>query len=238
MPSPVNEKDQYSFPAFETDSHPKHPERRSSDEDGTLRDEGYEMDEEDLDQRNRLRVYPSYAQGQDYIEKSNRHEMSPSAQREQSRRLDDDLEMLRVERVASATRSNTNSMGRERSMARSRSRQNVEPADDFDIDTTPIHEKTKIYSPPANPTTKFARFFARIHQSSYLVRWFTYITPLAVLLLIPTFLGRWVFRDASVGGVRLVWFGIWLEIVWLTLWLGRVSGEDPMLSITLTRHRS
>lgn len=81
--------------------------------------------------------------------------------------------------------------------------------DDFDIGTTPIHEKTKIYQPPANPTTKLSRAFKRIHNSSFLVRYFFYISPLAIVLLLPTMLGQFVFPTANVGGVKLFWFGIW-----------------------------
>jgi len=149
--------------------------------------------------------------------------MSPAAQREQSRRLDDDLEMLRVERVISIADREAASIGRSRSMNRSRSRTAGEPIDDFDVDTTPIHEKTKVYQPPANPSTKFAKFFKKVHNSSWLVRYFVYISPLAILLLIPVLLGLLVFKRTTVGGVELFWFGIWLEIVWLTLWAGRVS---------------
>ena len=33
-----------------------------------------------------------------------------------------------------------------------------------------------------------------------------------------------LFRS-SVGGVQMVWFCIWLEIVWLTLWAGRILAK-------------
>lgn len=232
MSTPIQEKDQYSFPAFAPDppigghntqnSHNINNDRRSSDEDGTL--QGQDNDEID---RNHLRVTTSYVDGPDHLhrlEKENRSPMSLSQQREQTRRLDDDLEMLRAERVVSiAERTNDDSIGRTKSMARSRSRTAAEPVDDFDVDTTPLHEKTKIYKPPAHPTTKFAKIFKKIHNSVFLVRWFFYITPLTLLLLIPTLFGLLLFDTATVGDVELFWFGIWLEIVWLTLWLGRVS---------------
>ncbi|KAK2629467.1 hypothetical protein QTJ16_000287 [Diplocarpon rosae] len=225
MSTPLHEKEQYSFPAFAPDdpSHSSHnnQEQRSSDEDGTLHSE----DESD---RNHLRVTTSHATGQqDHLDR-NRSPISLSAQRAQSRRLDDDLEMLRAERVvSSAERSNNNnSIGRSKSLARSRSRAAAEPLDDFDIDTTPIHEKTKIYKPPAHPTTKLAKVFKSIHNSVFLVRWFFYIAPLAALLTIPIIIGFVTFKDASVGGVKLAWFGIWLEIVWLTLWLGRLIAKS------------
>ncbi|KAH7398038.1 mechanosensitive ion channel-like protein [Cadophora sp. MPI-SDFR-AT-0126] len=226
MSTPIQEKEQYSFPAFapngpNNNQYTQINDRRSSDEDGTL--QGHDNDEID---RNHLRVTTSYADGPDYIERDNRSPMSLSQQREQSRRLDDDLEMLRAERVVSnAERTNDDSIGRSKSMARSRSRTAVEPVDDFDVDTTPLHEKTKIYKPPAHPTTKFAKVFKKIHNSIFLVRWLFYITPLTLLLLIPTLFGKFLFEDASVGGVELFWFGIWLEIVWLTLWLGRIIAK-------------
>jgi small-conductance mechanosensitive channel len=110
-------------------------------------------------------------------------------------------------------------------MARSRSRTNVEPIDDFDVSTTPIHEKAKIYQPPEHPATKVASFFKKVHNSSWLIRYFIYITPLTLILLIPLLLGAITYRDSTVGGVRLLWFSIWLEIVWLTLWAGRILAK-------------
>jgi len=225
MSTPIQEKEQYSFPAFAPNAPNSNQntqnDRRSSDEDGTL--QGQENDEID---RNHLRVTTSYVDGPDYIDRDNRSPMSLSQQREQSRRLDDDLEMLRAERVVSiAERTNDDSLGRSKSMARSRSRTAAEPVDDFDVDTTPLHEKTKIYKPPAHPTTKFAKIFKKIHNSVFLVRWFFYITPVTLLLLIPTLFGKFLFEDTTVGGVELFWFGIWLEIVWLTLWLGRIIAK-------------
>lgn len=221
MSTPNHEKEQYSFPAFAPDppSNTQNNERRSSDEDGTLQDD-------DGADHNHLRVTTSYVNGQDHLErKENRSPMSLSQQREQSRRLDDDLEMLRAERVVSnaETSNMDDSLGRSKSMARSRSRTAAEPMDDFDIGTTPIHEKTKLYKPPEHPSTALAKWFKKIHNSVFLVRWFFYIAPFSALLAIPVILGATRFQTTGVGGVKLLWFGIWLEIVWLTLWLGRVS---------------
>ncbi|KAI9845463.1 MAG: hypothetical protein M1838_001725 [Thelocarpon superellum] len=153
-------------------------------------------------------------------------QLSPSGLREHNSRLDDDLELLRVERQASAaaTAQKQASLTHSQSNARSRQR-HVEPEDAFDIGTTPLHEKTNVYRPPENPSTRFARFFKRVHESSFLVRYFTYITPVVGVLLIPLLLGALVFTQATVGGVTLLWFSIWLEIVWLTLWAGRIVAK-------------
>lgn len=240
MSTPIQEKEQFSFPAFPADPHHTHhqepfrQERRSSDEDGTLGDEHpyeYHHDHHDhhnhQDQHvdnNHLRVATSFSHDPEYLSKRDQSPLSAAAQREQSRRLDDDLEMLRVERVISnEEKGDGSSMGRS---MRSRSRgPNREPIDDFDVDTTPIHEKTKIYRPPAHPATALAKFFKKVHGSSVLVRYFVYITPWTLLLLIPVLFGLFLFERATVGGVKLFWFGIWLEIVWLTLWLARVSDQ-------------
>ena len=151
------------------------------------------------------------------------HQMqSPSQTREQASRLDDDLAVLQIERGILDAESLDKGHSVTRSMQRVRSRRD-EPIDDFDAATNPLHEQAARYKPPANPTTKFSKFFKRVHNSSWLVRYFTYITPLVLLILIPLLVGALAFPDANVGGVELVWFSIWLMIVWLTLWAGRVS---------------
>ena len=61
-----------------------------------------------------------------------------------------------------------------------------------------------------------------IYSSSFLVRYFFYIVPVVLILLIPLLLGVFLFPDSTVGGVRMLWFCVWLEIIWLTLWGGRI----------------
>ncbi|CAD6446980.1 59b63122-6f05-4088-be6c-8e8ce4aaccde [Sclerotinia trifoliorum] len=242
MSTPILETEQYSFPAFSTDTQHNHhqessrQEHRSSDEDGTLRGEHPYDDnhdhhdhhhnhhhEQEMD-NNHLRVATSFTNDLEHLSKRSQSPLSAAAQREQSRRLDDDLEMLRVERVISIEeKEDTHSMGKSL-ISRSRGG-GAEPIDDFDVNTTPIHEKTKIYRPPAHPATKLAKFFKKVHGSSILVRYFVYITPVMLLLLIPLLFGLLLFENTTVGGVKLFWFGIWLEIVWLTLWLARIIAK-------------
>jgi hypothetical protein len=148
---------------------------------------------------------------------------SPSQAREEAHRLDDDLQMLQVEQqVSNANAEKDNELRPSKSMHRSRSRRD-ETVDDFDVATNPLHEKAAIYKPPEQPNTNLGKVFKKIHGSSFIIRYITYITPVVLILLIPLLLGALLFKEASVGGVRLVWFSIWLEIVWLTLWAGRVS---------------
>ena len=162
---------------------------------------------------------------------------SPSQNREEAHRLQDDLALLQVERLVSnqGTQGDSEKLGDR--MTRSRSRRS-EPVDEFDTATNPLHEKANLYKPPEHPTTSVAKFFKAVHNSSFIIRYFTYITPVVAILLIPLLLGALVFKKASVGGVKLLWFSVWLEIVWLTLWAGRVrdhisrSDWSPVLTLS------
>ena len=161
---------------------------------------------------------------------------SPSQTRAQEHRLNDDLALLQAERVVSRQPQSGANPTSSASIHRSRSRRS-DPVDEFDANTNPMHEKTAGYRQPEHPSTDFAKALKRIHNSSFLVRYFTYITPLVLLILIPLLLGALVFKDASVGGVSLLWFSIWLEIVWLTLWAARVSAILYCCSLVYTDRR-
>lgn len=150
---------------------------------------------------------------------------TPSARREQATRLEDDLMLLQAERVASRSTQGAEH-GEHASLGRSRSRR-TETVDEFDEATNPLHEKAAVYKPPERPNTKLSAIVKKIHQSSFIVRYFTYIVPVVLILLIPLLVGALRFKTANVGGVELMWFSIWLEIVWLTLWAGRVSVQPP-----------
>jgi hypothetical protein len=130
--------------------------------------------------------------------------------------------MLQIERQVSNQDASSRAFSHSRSLRGERAHRE-EPVDDFDIATNPLHEKTAIYKPPENPSTNVAKFFKRVHNSVWIVRYFTYITPMVLIILIPLLVGAFRFPNASVGGVKMMWFCIWLEIVWLTLWAGRVS---------------
>lgn len=205
MSTPVHEDEQPSF-------NQAHVTTRSSEEDGTYVGEGsVEPD------ANRLHVQTDAGP----TELSS--PLSPSRTREQEHLLDDNLAILKAEREATNAQvvENGATLNRTASMNRSRSKRS-DPVDEFDAATNPLHEKTSGYRPPEHPSTNFAKLIKRVHNSSILVRYFTYIVPVVLLLLIPVLLGALAFKGASVGGVSLMWFGVWLEIVFLTLFAGRV----------------
>lgn len=150
------------------------------------------------------------------------HSRYSASAREENTRLADDLAVTEAERVVSRSshdaQSKQSKKSRDHHTARSR-RSNV---DEFDEATNPLHERAAIYQPPERPTTKLARFIKTLHETSFVVRYLTYIVPLVVILLVPLLVGALAFPESNVGGVSLLWFSIWLEILWLTAWAGRV----------------
>ena len=159
---------------------------------------------------------------------------SASARREHAMRLEDDLAVLEAERVVSRSTQDHQeekaNPAENESISRSRSRRS-QTVDEFDEATNPLHEKAAVYNPPDNPNTNFAKLIKKLHGSSFVIRYLTYIVPLVLVLLIPLLVGALAYPNASVGGVELLWFSVWLEIVWLTLWAGRV--RSPLLSSSL-----
>ncbi|KAL9593707.1 MAG: hypothetical protein Q9219_007423 [cf. Caloplaca sp. 3 TL-2023] len=183
-------------------------QRNFDDDEGTLSGENDRI----------IHAHRASGDNQNYLE----WQPSQFQSREEEKRLTDDLALLQAERVASNAQ-NAPAVRLNNSASLRRSRSRVEPVDQFDVNTNPIHEKTATFRPPENPRGRFAKGFKRIHESNFLVRYFSYIVPIVLVILIPLLLGALVFKDATVGNVRLMWFCVWLEIVWLTLWSGRVS---------------
>jgi small-conductance mechanosensitive channel len=221
-----------ALPSYNVNSHRNLSQDKSSDEEGTVVDDfdhfGSNEKENVPVQRNRANSHLTVRS--EYEGEPIRGMPSPSQTREQAHRLEDDLEMVKIERQVSKQNemedlSQSKSRTGDSSMYRSKSRRREEHVDEFDEATNPVHEKTQVYTPVEHPSTGFGKFVKQIHGSNWLVRWVTYITPLTLILLIPLLLGVFVFPRASVGGVKLVWFMIWLEIVWLSLWAGRILAK-------------
>ena len=117
-----------SQPFYRLPDPPQIHERPSSDEDGTLQGE-----QEDP---NNLRVIPSYLDGSDSLD-IKRTRSSASASREQAQRVEDDMEMLKAEKVVShqIEVESEGGLGRSKTFlqkARSRGRTTVQEPDVFD----------------------------------------------------------------------------------------------------------
>ncbi|KAM5344996.1 hypothetical protein ACJ41O_010858 [Fusarium nematophilum] len=140
--------------------------------------------------------------------------MSPSEKRADASRLDDNLELLRVERAVSAEEQDGGSKMRNRT-------HNVEPEDAFNV---PIPSETFHPEKKRDPDAALLKFWMFLRKFPRFVRYTLYLFPGAALLLIPVLLGYFVYQndERDVGGVKLMWFGIWLEIVWGSLWVSRM----------------
>ncbi|KAF9699562.1 hypothetical protein EKO04_002393 [Ascochyta lentis] len=231
MTTPVNERPEPTY-NMDSNAHPPAPHQRSSDDDGTYVGEDLSHQHSNTSASAnppRLATGTRPRSGthltvETQYDHPNYQMQSPSQTREQASRLDDDLALLQIERGIIDAEALERGHSVSRSMQRVRSRRD-EPIDDFDAATNPLHEQAARYKPPENPTTKFSKFFKKLHNSSWVVRYFTYITPLVLIILIPILLGAFAFPNATVGGVELIWFSIWLMIVWLTLWAGRLLAK-------------
>ncbi|KAJ5363393.1 Mechanosensitive ion channel MscS [Penicillium brevicompactum] len=217
MSSPVEERKTF----MEKDKR-KDSDVSPTSDDGTCVTEPIDRDE----RLGGLRVDTSHAPDDDEPPRT------PSARREQATRLEDDLMCLQAERMTTRSTHEPEDEHDRNSINRARSRRS-EQVDEFDEATNPLHEKAAIYKPPEKPNTQIAVFVKKLHQSSWLVRYVTYISPVVILLLIPLLIGALEFPNASVGGVQLMWFSIWLEIVWLTLWAGRLVSKclPPVIGV-------
>lgn len=66
------------------------------------------------------------------------------------------------------------------------------------------------------------RIYSAVLNFSVITRYFIYVLPLAVLIGIPIIIGATAAQDAAIGGVRIVWFFTWIEVVWISLWVGKI----------------
>ncbi|POR33730.1 Putative MscS family protein [Tolypocladium paradoxum] len=156
--------------------------------------------------------------------------ISPSGQRAEASRLNDDLELLRAERLIT-------NQEQEELASKSKNRSHkAELEDAFNqrtVKETTVKQKNK--------DAALYKFWLFLKKFPRFVRYLVYLFPGAALLLIPVLIGALRFNPddklvGGTGGVQLMWFGIWLEIVWCSLWLSRmVTSLMPHLFYSFAR---
>ncbi|KPM38256.1 putative MscS family protein [Neonectria ditissima] len=139
--------------------------------------------------------------------------VSPSENRANATRFNDDLELLRIERAVSQEEDN-----------HSKRPHHVVPEDAFN---QPMPSETFHPEKKKDTDATMVKFWLFLRKFPRFIRYFVYLFPGAALLLIPVLLGALAFntKDRAVGGhggVYIMWFGIWLEIVWASLWVSRM----------------
>lgn len=149
--------------------------------------------------------------------------MSPSSEsREQATRLHDELTVLKLERATS----NDASPEIKPSQSRRLRPRDVREAEKEDVFNAP--DPSQAISPPQlqqpSPLNHVFRAYKKLPRG---IRYFFYMIPVAAVLLTPVLLGIFLPPDQRAviggpGGVELLWFGIWLEVVWLSLFAARI----------------
>lgn len=73
--------------------------------------------------------------------------------------------------------------------------------------------------------TRMGKIYHKILNFSIVTRYFLYVLPLALIIAIPIVIGATASPSATLGGVRIVWFFSWVEIVWLSLWVSKLVAK-------------
>lgn len=69
------------------------------------------------------------------------------------------------------------------------------------------------------------RIYFSILNFSVVTRYFIYVLPLAAMIAIPIIIGATAAPHAAIGGVRIVWFFTWIEVVWISLWVAKICAH-------------
>lgn len=73
--------------------------------------------------------------------------------------------------------------------------------------------------------TQMGKIYERILNFSVVTRYFLYVLPLALIIALPIIIGATAARKSRIGGVRIMWFFLWFEIVWLSLWVSKLAAK-------------
>jgi len=69
------------------------------------------------------------------------------------------------------------------------------------------------------------KLYIAIFNFSVFTRYFLYVLPLALTIAVPIVIGATFAKHATIGGVRIVWFFTWIEILWLSLWVSKLTAQ-------------
>ncbi|GAM83357.1 hypothetical protein ANO11243_013440 [Dothideomycetidae sp. 11243] len=78
------------------------------------------------------------------------------------------------------------------------------------------------YDGEEDTLNRMGRIYRRVLDFSIITRYFIYVLPLALCIAVPIIVGATAAQNARIGGVRIVWFFTWIEVVWLSLWGSKI----------------
>ncbi len=93
-----------------------------------------------------------------------------------------------------------------------------------DLEKEGADERTPKVTPldkSGDPLTKVGRAHARVLRCPAVLRFFLYMLPVGLMLAAAVVVGNRVAPDATIGNVPLDLFFGWIEILWVSFWVGR-----------------
>ncbi|KAF8250789.1 hypothetical protein K440DRAFT_107756 [Wilcoxina mikolae CBS 423.85] len=73
--------------------------------------------------------------------------------------------------------------------------------------------------------TTMGKFYDKVLHFSIITRYAVYILPLSLCFLVPILVSIYAAPHATIGGVRMLWLFVWLEIVWCSLWVSKLVAK-------------
>lgn len=73
--------------------------------------------------------------------------------------------------------------------------------------------------------TTMGRFYNKFVGFSVVTRYLVYVVPVAGVLAIPIALGATTATETRIAGMRLLWFFLWIELVWLSIWISKLFAQ-------------
>ena len=73
--------------------------------------------------------------------------------------------------------------------------------------------------------TTMGKLYSAVFNFSIITRYFLYVLPLALAIAVPIVTGATIAKGAKIGGVRIVWFFTWVEMLWLSLWVSKLVSQ-------------
>ena len=73
--------------------------------------------------------------------------------------------------------------------------------------------------------TLAGKIYNKIFHFSVVTRYALYVVPMAIIIAIPLILGATIFPNARIGNMRMLWLFVWVEVVWVSLWISKLVAQ-------------
>ncbi|EME41529.1 Mechanosensitive ion channel-like protein [Dothistroma septosporum NZE10] len=83
----------------------------------------------------------------------------------------------------------------------------------------------KGYDGEEDVLTTMGKIYNKIYSFSIITRYMLYVVPVGLLIAVPIIVGAIIGGaddPPAIGGVPIVWFFSWIEIIWCSLWVSKI----------------